>query len=220
MSKKLDKFFDDLSSFFDVPSDPPPRPILPNWFDKRTVDHGKLLQYRETHQFNAIRVEKMYEDGYHDMTISLDRARYVDKMVIVDGIEYPNSADYGNELGPDSCQKSDPGVATTKTNNAIGSDRGNRTKLDRKNQAESDNLYPPNDLHPYLVGDYLIVEAEYQWPKLPQYNAYDPGEQMGLFGNIEGKTENVRRAKKRSNDRKSRGNADPLTGFFSGLDSD
>lgn len=214
---------EDEGNFFGE-TGPPPYPLgLPNWFDKRTVDHGEVVQHRATHRFNAIKTEVFYEDGYCDVHISLDRGSYRDGLVVVDGIEYENAAHYGRDEGQTRVpRKSDPLSTTTTTSRHYPVEvESDRNKKRGESQEQRDNHGVPNDLHPYLVGDFLIIETDYEWPSLPKFKSYDPGTQQELFDtDFFGEANNGSSSKVRTNKRQRSSRVDPLAGFIRGFDDD
>jgi hypothetical protein len=208
------------TDFFDRPV-APPYPKLPQYRPKGGplgVDHGRLIQERETHRYGTIRIERMYEDGFADFRIFLDPKRYR-AGTIVNGNYYPPDWTYDEEeKAPDDTDHgvfggdSSGALATTISDPRSQRKHDNHSKLSRECQGLSTNSNGENDLHPALMGDFPIYEEDYEWPKLPKFPVDPVGPQQELF--------NGSNDKNSTDDWASGSDADAIANFLRGLDGD
>jgi hypothetical protein len=204
---------------------PPPYPVLPQYTPKAVGpigrDHGRLIQRRETHRYGTIRLEMFWEDGYSEWKLFIDPKRYK-AGTIVNGVYYdpdwilPEDEERAQDDGGMHKKQSSQALATTISDPEDQGQCKHSSKKRRKSQDLSDKSTDPSELHPALVGDFVIEEQEYEWPKLPEFPVEPIGPQLDLFGGDDDG----------SNDQDGiddwlRGeDADPIAQFLRGLDGD
>lgn len=205
------------TDFFERPV-APPYPVLPQYRPKGGPlgpDHGRLVQYRETHRYGTIRTECMYEDGYSTFRIFIDPKRYK-RGVIVNGTHYPfyDEEEKAPENPTHGCdrRKSSGAYATTISDPRSQRKHDKHNTKSRKSQDLSTNSNGDNDLHPALMGDFPIYEEDYEWPRLPTLDVDPVGPQQELFDGSNDKDG--------PDDWASGSDADALANFLSGLDGD